>query len=110
MSLAISTARRSLIISHCWLITNYCRLTTNYYWLTISYCRLTTNYYWLTISPVFELPPTQIKQVLTGRGNAQKKEVQYAVMEKLALENIPKPDDAADALAAALTAVFLMKG
>jgi len=47
---------------------------------------------------------------LTGRGNAQKKEVQYAVMEKLALENIPKPDDAADALAAALTAVFLMKG
>jgi crossover junction endodeoxyribonuclease RuvC len=40
---------------------------------------------------------------LTGRGNADKSEVQDAVARELELGYIPKPDDAADALAVALT-------
>jgi len=56
--------------------------------------------------PYVEFTPAQIKQALTGYGNAQKYEVQTAVARELALETIPKPDDAADALAVALTAWF----
>jgi crossover junction endodeoxyribonuclease RuvC len=54
-----------------------------------------------------EFTPAQIKQTLTGYGNADKKEVQTAVMNELNLDRIPKPDDAADALGVALTAHFL---
>jgi len=57
------------------------------------------------ISPV-EFTPAQIKQALTGYGNASKYDVQQAVARELHLETIPKPDDAADALAVALTAWF----
>ncbi len=53
-----------------------------------------------------EFTPAQIKQALTGRGNADKYEVQQAVARELNLAQIPKPDDAADALAVALTAWF----
>ncbi|MCZ0903984.1 crossover junction endodeoxyribonuclease RuvC, partial [Microcoleus sp. HI-ES] len=53
--------------------------------------------------PLFEFTPAQIKQALTGRGNADKSEVQEAVARELELGYIPKPDDAADALAVALT-------
>lgn len=53
-----------------------------------------------------EFTPAQIKQALTGYGNAKKPEVQEAVRRELNLEAIPKPDDAADALAIALTAWF----
>jgi crossover junction endodeoxyribonuclease RuvC len=53
--------------------------------------------------PLFEFTPSQIKQALTGRGNADKSEVQDAVARELELGYIPKPDDAADALAVALT-------
>jgi crossover junction endodeoxyribonuclease RuvC len=56
--------------------------------------------------PVMELPPMQIKQALTGNGHAEKAEVLDAVMRELALEAPPRPDDAADALAAALTGWF----
>jgi crossover junction endodeoxyribonuclease RuvC len=56
--------------------------------------------------PYVEFTPAQIKQALTGYGNAQKYEVQEAVARELNLEDIPKPDDAADALAVALTAWF----
>ncbi|EDY37899.1 crossover junction endodeoxyribonuclease RuvC [Cyanobium sp. PCC 7001] len=56
--------------------------------------------------PVMELPPMQIKQALTGNGHAEKAEVLEAVMRELALEAPPRPDDAADALAAALTGWF----
>ncbi|MEI8251485.1 MAG: crossover junction endodeoxyribonuclease RuvC [Synechococcus sp. ELA057] len=56
--------------------------------------------------PVLELPPMQIKQALTGNGHAQKEEVLEAVMRELDLEQPPRPDDAADALAAALTGWF----
>ena len=56
--------------------------------------------------PVAEFPPMQIKQALTGSGHAQKDEVLDAVMRELNLERPPRPDDAADALAAALTGWF----
>jgi crossover junction endodeoxyribonuclease RuvC len=53
--------------------------------------------------PVAEFPPMQIKLALTGSGHAQKDEVLDAVMRELNLDHPPRPDDAADALAAALT-------
>lgn len=56
--------------------------------------------------PLVEFTPAQIKQALTGHGNAKKPEVQHAVGRELNLDIIPKPDDAADALAVALTAWF----
>jgi crossover junction endodeoxyribonuclease RuvC len=56
--------------------------------------------------PYVEFAPPQIKQALTNYGKADKGEVQDAVMRQLDLDEIPKPDDAADALAVALTASF----
>jgi crossover junction endodeoxyribonuclease RuvC len=56
--------------------------------------------------PYVEFTPAQIKQALTGYGNAEKREVQEAVARELNLDEIPQPDDAADALAVALTAWF----
>lgn len=56
--------------------------------------------------PLMEFTPAQVKQALTGYGNADKAEVQAAVARELNLEKIPRPDDAADALALALTAWF----
>jgi len=52
---------------------------------------------------IFEYTPLQIKQAITGYGKADKKQVQEMVRVLLKLKEIPKPDDAADALAAALT-------
>lgn len=51
---------------------------------------------------IFEYTPMQIKQALTGNGRADKKQMQFMVKNILGLEKIPKPDDAADALAVAL--------
>lgn len=56
--------------------------------------------------PLVEYTPAQIKQALTGYGNADKAMVQEAVARELNLPSIPKPDDAADGLAVALTAWF----
>lgn len=56
--------------------------------------------------PLVEYTPAQVKQALTGYGNAPKSSVQSAVSEELGLLSIPKPDDAADAIAIALTAWF----
>lgn len=53
--------------------------------------------------PIAEYTPLQIKQTLTGYGKADKKQVQEMVRLHLNLKAIPKPDDAADALAAAIT-------
>lgn len=50
-----------------------------------------------------EYTPLQIKQTLTGYGKADKKQVQEMVRLQLGLKDIPRPDDAADALAAAIT-------
>ena len=52
---------------------------------------------------IFEYTPMQIKQAITGYGKADKKQIQEMVRVLLKLKEIPKPDDAADALAAALT-------
>ncbi len=54
------------------------------------------------IGNLFEYTPLQIKQALTGQGRADKQQVQYMVKAILNLKSIPKPDDAADALAVAL--------
>ena len=53
--------------------------------------------------PVFEYTPLQIKQTLTGYGRADKKQVQQMVKLHLNMQEVVKPDDAADALAAAIT-------
>ncbi len=52
---------------------------------------------------VHEYTPLQIKQTITGYGKADKKQMQEMVRVLLALTEIPKPDDCADALAAAIT-------
>ena len=51
---------------------------------------------------VAEYTPLQIKQALVGYGRADKKQVQFMVKTMLNLREVPKPDDAADALAAAI--------
>jgi len=51
---------------------------------------------------IFEYTPLQIKQALTGQGRAEKAQVQFMVKAILGLNSIPKPDDAADALAVAI--------
>ena len=52
---------------------------------------------------IAEYTPMQIKQAITGYGKADKKQMQEMVRVILQLKEIPKPDDAADALAAAIT-------
>ena len=51
---------------------------------------------------IYEYTPLQIKQALTGQGRAEKAQVQFMVKAILGLDKIPKPDDAADALAVAI--------
>ena len=52
---------------------------------------------------LYEYTPLQIKQALTGYGRADKQQIQHMVKTFLNLNKIPRPDDAADALAVALT-------
>jgi crossover junction endodeoxyribonuclease RuvC len=52
--------------------------------------------------PLYEYTPMQIKLAVTGNGHADKRAVQSMVKLLLSLKNVPKPDDAADALAAAI--------
>ena len=59
--------------------------------------------------PVYEYTPNEIKKSLTGYGSATKSQMQEMVRVHLGLEKKPKPDDAADALAAAITCGFLYK-
>ncbi len=51
---------------------------------------------------VAEYTPNEVKQAVTGYGSADKRQVQEMVRIQLALEGLPKPDDAADALAIAI--------
>ena len=53
--------------------------------------------------PIFEYTPLQVKQSMVGYGRAEKTQVQEMTKMFLHLDKIPKPDDAADALAIALT-------
>ncbi|MEI7522289.1 MAG: crossover junction endodeoxyribonuclease RuvC [Candidatus Saccharibacteria bacterium] len=54
---------------------------------------------------IYEYTPLQIKMAMTGYGRATKAQMQEMVRVHLGLSEIPKPDDCADALAAALTHV-----
>ncbi len=51
---------------------------------------------------VYEYTPNQIKQAITGYGGADKMQMQHMVQALLRLKSVPRPDDAADALAVAL--------
>ena len=57
--------------------------------------------------PIQEFPPMQIKLAVTDYGHSDKDEVLKSVMNELNLTSPPKPDDAADALAIALTGIYL---
>ena len=59
--------------------------------------------------PIAEYTPMQIKQSLTGYGKADKKQIQEMVRMQLNLKEIPRPDDAADALAAAITHAMMTR-
>ncbi len=52
---------------------------------------------------LYEYTPMQIKQAVSGYGKADKKQIQQMVKLLLCMEDIPKPDDAADGLAVAIT-------
>ena len=55
---------------------------------------------------IFEYKPNQIKQAITGYGAADKGQMQRMVASHLRLNTVPRPDDAADALAVALCHAF----
>jgi crossover junction endodeoxyribonuclease RuvC len=59
--------------------------------------------------PVYEYTPLQIKQTMTGYGRAKKKDMQEAVRVFLDMKQVVKPDDAADALAAAITHALMTR-
>ena len=52
--------------------------------------------------PISEYTPNEIKQAITGYGNADKKQMQTMTQVMLNLDETPQPDDAADALATAI--------
>ena len=56
--------------------------------------------------PIYEFTPMEIKQSVCGNGHADKKQIQQMIRVLLGLKTEPKPDDAADALAAALCLAF----
>ncbi len=58
--------------------------------------------------PVCELSPLEVKAAITGYGRATKKQMQKMVKFLLKLEELPKPDDAADALALAICGASLL--
>ncbi len=57
---------------------------------------------WKKNIPLREFTPLQVKQALVGYGRASKSQVQTMVAAQLKLNNIPQPDDVADALAVAI--------
>lgn len=59
--------------------------------------------------PVVSYSPLAVKRAITGDGKADKKQVQHMIARLLHLSRIPKPDDAADALAIALTHAYSYK-
>lgn len=59
--------------------------------------------------PIYEYSPNQIKNAICGYGMAHKPQMQEMVRVHLKLESIPKPDDAADALAVAIVHSFVAR-
>jgi len=60
--------------------------------------------------PIFEYTPLQVKTAVTGYGRAKKNQVMEMTKRLLRLSEIPKPDDAADALAVAICHMHAVKG
>ena len=60
-------------------------------------------------APIVEFTPLQVKQAIASYGRAEKAQVQQMVKTLLCLDKIPKPDDAADALAIAICAANSLK-
>lgn len=52
--------------------------------------------------PVYEYTPMQVKQAVAGYGGADKRQVMLMTARLLKMKNVPRPDDAADALAIAI--------
>ena len=59
--------------------------------------------------PYAEYTPLQIKQTITGYGKADKNQVQEMIKLQLGLKEIPRPDDEADALGAAITHAMMSR-
>lgn len=59
--------------------------------------------------PISEYTPLQVKQAVVGYGRAEKQQMQYMVKTLLGLPEAPRPDDAADACAVAITHLFSHK-
>ena len=59
--------------------------------------------------PVEEYTPNQIKQAITGSGRADKEQMQEMIKRLLHLDEVPKPDDAADGLSIALCHIHIMR-
>jgi crossover junction endodeoxyribonuclease RuvC len=57
--------------------------------------------------PIAEIAPLRLKKVLFGSGTAKKKDIQNFIKDYFKLETIPRPDDAADAIAIALSQVLI---
>ena len=59
--------------------------------------------------PVTEYTPNQVKQAITGSGRADKRQMQEMIRRLLHLPEVPRPDDAADALSIALCHIHIMR-
>ena len=55
------------------------------------------------VLPIHEYKPSEIKQAIAGYGNAEKSQMQEMIRQLLGLDDIPRPDDAADGLGVAIT-------
>jgi len=60
--------------------------------------------------PVYEFTPLQVKMTIVGYGRADKKQIQKMVKVLLNLKEVPRPDDAADALAIAICCAYSLGG
>ena len=59
--------------------------------------------------PVYEFTPLQVKMTIVGYGRADKKQIQKIVKVLLNLKEVPRPDDAADALAIAICCAYSLR-
>ncbi|MFA4877458.1 MAG: crossover junction endodeoxyribonuclease RuvC [Methanoregula sp.] len=59
--------------------------------------------------PITEYTPNQVKQAITGSGRADKRQMQEMITRLLHLDEIPRPDDAADALSIALCHIHILR-
>ena len=59
--------------------------------------------------PIAEYTPNQVKQAITGSGRADKRQMQDMIKRLLRLDEIPTPDDAADALSIALCHIHILR-